>query len=51
MIAQYNKKLKWARPITGKVDFLATCILKPIQIVISCDPEFYCGRPVSYGKM
>ena len=25
-------------------------MLKPIMIIIICDPEFYWGRPVGYGK-
>jgi len=30
---------------------IATCMPKPTQIIVSCDPKFYWVRPVGYGKM
>jgi len=32
------------------IDVLATCLLKPNRTVTSCDPDFYWGRQVGYGK-
>ena len=37
--------------MAGYVGVLATCERKLIQIVVSCDSEFYGGKLVGYGKM